>query len=854
MAETAPLLRQCIDDVTARAPDMLDRVIEHAVPELQAAENKSREVAQRDRLSLAWRGLLQHKPQWLRTFPGLLKKRLLAAAAQGDTVARATVRSSGLGELSLVDDGKVVESLESARLLQDLLPAVEHELAALDVLMSSVVGQDVIRPELNPLRPEMFAQVLRELVAPAEPDAEIRSLWLRYLARPVGAELKLLYPAMVELLQRAHVREAGYRVRLMTGAAGLRPPQAQASAGGPGVGGAGGGSGGGSGAGSGGGAASGSGAAHGGGVSGFGGLGDLPAMPQLGRARSAIGHHVFHQFLGQGGARYDAPLAPGYYHAVDEELAAIDRVAAAAQVDVAAQQRLHAQYRAMPAVDRPVRPVDVGSQLSTEGWGGYASPHERDRALMQLKRKAQQVNQVVGLDVVRTLVDQVAHDPLLLAPVREAVVALEPALLQLAMDHPRFFAEDDHPARRLVESVAQRSFRYNDEYASEFGEFFEPVQKAFNELNAAATDDPQAFGNALARLQQGWDTHDQQALETHDNGLQSIRFAEERQAMADQVAWDLSQRPDLDNVPGMILDFLYADWALVIAHAKLVDKRNQLDPGGYRTTVSDLLWSVKKDVTLKRPVKLIEMVPGLVATLHSGLDLLGKEREETKPFFDALMRLHNPVLKLRRARTRREAAESASAPLTSAMALLGGVTSMSMDIDETLAATEEQRKPRKAAQPWLGRHELDAAGFEETLPTDYAELATTAAAPHVAAPGADGDEAPAANEALLAEDGELAQDPSWVLDSLHEGAWVDLYSKRQWLRAQLIWASTKGTLFMFVSRGGRPHSMTKRSCEKLIRGRLLRPVKTGAVVDKAMAAMAGGVQDAPSPLAEPLAA
>lgn len=828
MADPSPLLRQCIDDVVGRAPELLERVVEAALPVLQDAENKNREVVQRDRLAMAWRGLLQHKAAWLQTFPGLLRKRLLAAAAKGDAAPGLSL-SSDFAELSLLDDGKVVESLESARLLQDLVPAVEHELAALDVLMSSAMGQEVIRPDLNPLRPEVWAQVLRELLAPTEPDAEIRALWLRYLAKPLAAELKQLYPSVMALLQRAHVREAGYRVRLMASAA--APPRAGAAAAearGSDWGGLDGGNG----------SAGGGGGASPGGA--WADLSDLPAMPQMGRARPAIAHQVFHDFLRHGGPRFNAPLAQGYYEAVDDELATIERTAATACVDVAAQQRQHAEYRSHSVVDRPARPVDVGSHLNGEGWGSYAAPHARDRAFMQLKKKAQQVNQVVGLDVVRTLVNQVAHDPLLLAPVREAVVALEPALLQLSMDHPRFFAEDDHPARRLVEAVAQRSFRYNDEYSSEFGEFFEPVQKTFNALNATGNDDPQAFGSALATLQKSWDAADRRELEIHDNGLQSIRFAEERQAIADQVAWEMSQRSDLDNVPGMILDFLYREWSLVIAHAKLADKRNELDPGGFRTTVSDLLWSVKKDVTLRRPAKLMEIVPRLVTTLHAGLELLGKEREETQAFFDALMRLHNPVLKLRRARSRREAAESAAAPLSSSAALLDGLASMSMDMDETLAATEAQRKPHKADKPWLGRHELNAAGFEETQPTDYAELFVPARKPQPP-------------EAAVAE-AEDDRGALFVLDSLREGAWVDLYSKRQWLRAQLIWASTKGTLFMFVSRGGRPHSMTKRSCEKLIRDRLLRPVQTGAVVGKAMAAITEAAKKSAKPVAEPLAA
>jgi len=77
-------------------------------------------------------------------------------------------------------------------------------------------------------------------------------------------------------------------------------------------------------------------------------------------------------------------------------------------------------------------------------------------------------------------------------------------------------------------------------------------------------------------------------------------------------------------------------------------------------------------------------------------------------------------------------------------------------------------------------------------------------------------------------------DAEQQLLGLRAGHWVDLYSRNRWLRAQLIWASSKGTLFMFVSHGGQPHSMTQRSCERLIRERLLRPVEMHGVVAQAL--------------------
>ena len=131
--------------------------------------------------------------------------------------------------------------------------------------------------------------------------------------------------------------------------------------------------------------------------------------------------------------------------------------------------------------------------------------------------------------------------------------------------------------------------------------------------------------------------------------------------------------------------------------------------------------------------------------------------------------------------------------------------------------------------------ELDALGFEETLPTDMAELEAEFEGSGPAPPASEMEELPApADRQLPARPAQSAPDVESVMASLREGDWFDLYSKRRWLRAQLIWASGKATLFMFVSHGGRPHSMTKRVCERLIGERYLRPVRMHGVVSRAL--------------------
>ncbi|AYQ28014.1 MULTISPECIES: DUF1631 family protein [unclassified Polaromonas] len=869
MASQPDVLQSCLQAAAKAARAALEQCIEDAVAGLQVAETQSTKVSERDEMATAWRELQKHKPAWATQYPADLLAHFKANAAVAAQAARtpeaspeqiaasAAASSSAFASLthasfSLVDDSHVSQAIESSRLLQLVLPAVEQSLAELNKLISSVQGLPNVRPDLNPLRPDVFAQTLREMVAASNAEPPVAALWFRFLAPPLGRELKRLYERIINQLELANVQGASYRVLQTPASAGRRRGQggngSSAAAMGTGSGNGGGG---------------GTGFDGPGGEGGFGEGNAAPAPQYADLSNYEIRDELFQDFLFHGGGNAHHGLAPSYYQTVEKELTALREAPDSGSAPLAESRPGYlSDYEGMPAVDRPQRLVNERSHLDAEVWGSYAQPRERAIIRTQLKKEAQQVGQVLGLEVVRKLVNQVAQDPRLLVPVREAIVALEPSLLRLAMVDPRFFSDEGHAGRRVMERVAQRSFKYNDEFSPEFLAFFEPVTRAFNELNGLTIEDAQPFGMVLASLEYGWDEQDQQESQNRSNVLQALRFAEERQTQADQIAFELSTRSDLEQVPGLVLDFLFGPWALAMAHAKLADTRNQIDPMGFGSVVPDLLWSVKREVTLKRPAKLIEMIPGLLSKLHEGLELLGQDPRESEPFFEGLMKLHRPVLKLRRLKSRRDAEESGAMPLE---------PDDLSSTPEALPATPEQRRAKAAAHPWLAREELDAAGFEDTLPTAPGDLApleeehekpaAQKAAEAKEATDSGGQELDSSHAELLAEQQATASAPPAMAQSdaerlllnLRSGHWVDLYSRRRWLRAQLIWASTRGTLFMFVSHGGQPHSMTKRSCERLIRERLLRPVDSHGVVAQALDVVASeaAAQTAPAQHAEP---
>lgn len=787
MPDPSATVRHCLAQAVQASSQLIARCVDDAVTALVAVEQQVLTTAQRHEVSDAWRELLKHKADWVARYPQQLQ--LAFEAPSHPVSAPAPLR---IDALTLVDDDQVDQEIAASRLSEQLQTAVAQPLAELDGLMSSLLGLPAVRAQANPLRPAVFARVLRATMADAAQQPTLPALWIRHMAPTMSRELDKLYKLLAQQLTQANVPAASYRVVPLRDvpAKGPQPLRRQAP-------------------------------------SAFrnephASVARLPsaasnhtgaAMPPSGSGWADLQSHsmseqLIHEFLHGGSPQGKAALAPAYYARVTSDVKRLEAAAdeAPAAADPVAAQR----YLQLPVVDRPLRAVSTETTLSSDVWGEYAASRRRALVRAHLKQQARDVAQVLGLEVVRKLVNQVAQDPRLLAPVRESIVALEPSLLRLAMIDPRFFSDEKHAGRRLVERVAERSLKFNDEFASQFGDFCGSIAACFNGLNAVPAgevEDAGPFESALATLEASWAAQDEAEATQRSAVLNAVKFAEQRQAEADQIAWELGQRSDMDAAPTLVQDFLYGPWSLVMAHARLADPARRIDPGAYGTVVTDLLWSVKRRVTLREPARLIELLPGLLERLRCGLAALGQAPQEAESFFAALEKLHRPVLLLR-AKKRR--VDSDFAPMES-----------EQPADEPEAAATAAAAP--AQGPWMGRRELDAAGFQDTVPSDHGEL-MDADGPGL--PESASHEQPAHN------------DVDATLAGFREGCWVDLYARRRWLRAQLVWASTRGTLFMFVSHGGQPHSMTRRTCERLLRERLLRAVEMGSAVSHAIETLA----------------
>jgi hypothetical protein len=413
----------------------------------------------------------------------------------------------------------------------------------------------------------------------------------------------------------------------------------------------------------------------------------------------------------------------------------------------------------------------------------------------QLRSQSRGVAQSLSLEVVTLMVDNIAQDGRLLTPIQQLIRRLEPPLLRLALVDPRLFTNKQHPARVLVQEVADHSLAYASPVSPGFVEFAAAIEEAFAMLSQAPIENAEPFERVLNVLRDEWRRAAKASQRSRDEAVQALQHAEERNMLAEKITREILGHADAARVPAVIVDFLCGPWAQVVAQARIGGSVAVATADKYQALISALLWSTHPDISRKDTAKLTRLVPPLLSTLREGLETIHYPSTKTSAFFEALMGLHQRAF-------RAEQKNLAPAP------------------DLPTAAAVPRANLLEDGNPWIAPEEARASNFMD-LPDSPADAADVASV----------------SEGLQATGaGAAASDRDAVIDlsTLELGCWVELMVNDQWVRTQLTWASPHGTLFLFTSAAGAPQSMTRRSRDKLVAAGHLRVISGQPVVDGAL--------------------
>lgn len=401
--------------------------------------------------------------------------------------------------------------------------------------------------------------------------------------------------------------------------------------------------------------------------------------------------------------------------------------------------------------------------------------------------------QALGQEVVRLMVDTMAGDRRLLPQVRQVLRELEPALLRLATNDPRFFRDPHHPTRQFLTEMTERSLAWPTADQPGFAAFLEPLQQVVAALATMSMETAEPFEYALHSLEATWSQQEERSRRERASAARALIKAERRNLLARRIAERLRQRPDVRGAPAVIRHFLAGPWAQVMAAAQMADPSGSDDPGGYGGVADDLLWTTQRQVAPENRPRLARIVPGMVAALRGGLASIEYPEEKSREFLRELAALHRLAM---------QAGDEAAADAPPAL--------------PALVADDEGEH-----EFWLEPTEARESSLMEAVPAADRE----AVSQHAPLAG-DHEADPADTRAPVA------------IEHLQAGAWADLFLDGAWSRWRLAWASPQLLLFMFADGAGKYRSMTRSVLETLIAIGALRLVSGQTILAGALDAVA----------------
>ncbi len=695
------------------------------------------------------------------------KQRLRDCVFQGVGADARSPQMMRFEDLKLFEEEDLDESIEVARVLQEISQQVDEVMVPLDALMSSMLGWITVQPQINPLRPEMYARALRECIVQQVSDVDIRGAILSPAAGRLGSLLRKLYTELAAWLKSCGVEPANV----------VQPGQVQSSVAKPSV---------------------------------VGAVGNSVArtLLTLDRLRRLL----------SGELDGDAARKPqDFLHTVPASVVALQDMR---QVE-AMVQRL--ESKALKAAEN----------------------HDPDAARKKAAARmalgdGKHLGKQLGEEVVRLMLDNLIADDRLLPRVRDQLQTLEPLLLEVAKVDGRFFSDKQHAARQFLDKVTGRSLAFATERDDGYVLFIQSIEKSIVQLNQqtkSGDSETTAFGQVMYQLDATWGRQDAQERAQREEAAKALLHAEQRNMLAQFLAQEFRSNADGLDVPQGVIDFICGPWAQVVAESQLRCTDGTSDPQGYQELVGELYWSVQARVAKRNRRRLVQIIPGMLAKLRQGLRLIDFPPEHITDFFTQLIGMHEAALE--GGRSKPAAPEIATVAAVAVNEIEGseleGALTDRAALEALYAASNEVGA---AATPevsslvnptnttevagdkandgvWLAQREVTDAGFLE--------------ADSVMPPDATAQNMPVSQPYPI--------DPV-VLTAIPVGSWVEMMLESQWTRMQLKWTSPHRTLFMFVAHGGKTHSMSQRSMDKLRVQGMIRVVSDGHLVEKAFDAVA----------------
>ena len=267
-------------------------------------------------------------------------------------------------------------------------------------------------------------------------------------------------------------------------------------------------------------------------------------------------------------------------------------------------------------------------------------PHIRAAVTPQVANPADRI----AMDVIALLFDYVFRDPSIPERQRRLFGRLQVPIVKAALLDRTFFSDHRHPARALLDHLAEGAIGANANDA--YGDAFETA--AAGAVEGVCRDfeiDVGVFERADRELVAFLDAERREAAPALNDHVAVALAAEEGEADRAHVRALVRDRLAGLELPFEVRTFAETVWA---DYLTALTKKDGVDSDASRAalaTLDELLWSIEVKERTAQKARLTKMIPSLIGGLRRGCAAVTVPADRAKSFFDALYALHMAALK-----------------------------------------------------------------------------------------------------------------------------------------------------------------------------------------------------------------
>jgi len=522
------------------------------------------------------REVRKRRPVIERAFLALVSRELNDFASGNPSAATSPTASShtptapmpGSVELSLVADNELEESLAITSMIGKNESRLSRDLFAVNQRLSVICGGTRIEDASNPIGPALLAQAFRQAMRELNADMRVKLIIYKLFDRYVMSALEELYQEVnAELMRAGVLPQLRHEVVRSGGATGAGAAAAGAAA-----------------------------------------AGEIPQpLPADDSEASAELLQTLRALFSARRAHPNVPLAAmtaGPLPTANELIGALSVLQSQAAMLPMAQ----------PATTAHMSTVDIAEQVL----------HLKEQLMSQLgSLRGQRPGQIATIDedtidLVGMLFEFILEDRNLPPQMQVLLARLQIPYLKAAILDRKLFAHRQHPARRLLDGLADAAKSWSEE-SDRDGRLHDTIKAIVERLLQEFDDDMTIFDRLSAELQQFQESNRRRAELAEQRVAESTRGREKLEQARRRAAREILNRIGGAVLPPLIHGVLSRAWANYLVLTILRKGEESTDFREALRFVDAFIASTKPVRTPEAKRDLLQLLPGIERALRKGL-------------------------------------------------------------------------------------------------------------------------------------------------------------------------------------------------------------------------------------------